>query len=218
MKVSGNCHIEVGGGFFLAAEGAPRTVDKNGEDTGQDKVQKHQLRFGSDVDLGVNGAKLQVSAAEMDTDIKKTIIQGGSLETKHNNTSISAGSVNISGENDITNTTNHMFNNCGLIPSLAQLGKSGITNTVGGDILNVMTPTLTNPAPTYLIQNTTGQWVGNFLTGYALNIATGGYSCKVGAGAWDTSVGAAATLNAGAAIAITAGAVCKITAVTIFLN
>ena len=218
LKVSGNCHIEVGGGFFLAAEGAPRTLDKNGEDTGQDKVQKHQLRFGSDVDLGVNGAKLQVSAAEMDTDIKKTIIQGGSLETKHNNTSISAGSVNISGENDITNTTNHMFNNCGLIPSLAQLGKSGITNTVGGDILNVMTPTLTNPAPTYLIQNTTGQWVGNFLTGYALNIATGGYSCKVGAGAWDTSVGAAATLNAGAAVAITAGATCKITAVTIFLN
>ena len=218
LKVSGNCHIEVGGGFFLSAEGAPRTVDKNGEKTGQDKIQKHQIRFGSDVDLGINGAKLQVSAAELDTDIKKAIIQGGSLETKHSNTSISAGSVNISGENDITNTTNHLFNNCGLIPSLAQLGKSGITNTVGGDILNIMTPTLTNPAPTYMIQNTTGQWVGNFLTGYALNVATGGYSCKVGAGAWDTSVGAAATLNAGGAVSITAGAVCKITAVTIFLN
>ncbi|BCV00307.1 MAG: hypothetical protein CM15mV34_0810 [Caudoviricetes sp.] len=63
LKVTGDCHIEVGGGFFLDAEGAPKVVDKHGNKKNE-KIQKHTIKFGSDVDMSVVGAKFELQGAE----------------------------------------------------------------------------------------------------------------------------------------------------------
>ena len=71
LKITGDCHLEVGGGFFLTAEGSPKA---NGD------IQRHALKFGSDVDMSVVGAKLHFQSSELDLSATRTRITGSFLE------------------------------------------------------------------------------------------------------------------------------------------
>ena len=93
LKVTGDCHIEVGGGFFLGAEGAPKVVDKKGEKKIV-KVQKHTLRFGSDVDVNTVGAKFELQGAEANIASTSTKITGSMFEN-------SASQQSSSGRTDL---------------------------------------------------------------------------------------------------------------------
>ena len=55
LKITGNCHLEVGGGFFLSAEGYDSTTNT---------TQKHAIKFGSDVDMNIVGAALEMHSSE----------------------------------------------------------------------------------------------------------------------------------------------------------
>ena len=79
LKVTGDCHIEVGGGFFLDAEGSPKVVDKHGNDKNT-KIQKHTIKFGSDVDMSVVGAKFELQGAEANIASTSTKITGSIFE------------------------------------------------------------------------------------------------------------------------------------------
>ena len=71
LKITGNCHLEVGGGFFLTAEGSPKA---SGD------IQRHALKFGSDVDMSVVGAKLHFQSSELDLSATRTRVTGSFFE------------------------------------------------------------------------------------------------------------------------------------------
>ena len=89
LKVTGDCHIEVGGGFFLDAEGAPKIVDKKGEKVNE-KIQKHSIKFGSDVDMSVVGAKFELQGAECNIGSTSTKITGSIFENSSTQQTCSA--------------------------------------------------------------------------------------------------------------------------------
>ena len=100
LKVTGDCHIEVGGGFFFGAEGSPKIVDKKGKKKSE-KVQKHTLRFGSDVDVNVVGAKFELQGAEANFASTSTKVTGSMFENSASQQSRSAAEQIFSGDNSI---------------------------------------------------------------------------------------------------------------------
>ena len=71
LKITGDCHLEVGGGFFLTAEGSPKASGK---------IQRHALKFGSDVDMSVVGAKFHFQSSELDLSATRTRMTGNFFE------------------------------------------------------------------------------------------------------------------------------------------
>ena len=223
LKVTGNCHIEVGGGFFLSAEGGPRLVDKNGENnsSGQ-KIQKHTVRFGSDLDLSIPGSKLHMEAAELETAANKHLITGALYTNNSSQQSYAAGTIHMAGESEIEIATPHLLQlinqNIFDIPPV----KAGITTFCNGSIITTMNPSLLDPVPTHSIINSLGS-VNRVIGGggytcsigagnYYCNIATGNYVTNVLLGNWTTSVPVG-----NIALTCVLG-VMKLTALTIYLN
>ena len=225
LKVTGNCHLEVGGGFFLSAEGGPRMVDKNGESNGSGQsIQKHTMRFGSDLDVNVTGARLNLQSAEMDLHANKHQISGGVLDNSCSKQTYAAGELTLAGDSTINMSTTHLTQLINTPPN-PLAAKVGITTVCAGSIITTQTPGALNGVDTVptnsiiIAAGTITRQCG--AAGYNLNIGAGAYVCNVGAGAWTTTVGAgAATLTATAgAMALTAAAgIMQLTALTIKLN
>ncbi|QIN97217.1 baseplate hub subunit and tail lysozyme [Synechococcus phage S-H25] len=219
LKITGNCHIEVGGGFFLDATGAPQVVNKDGTPKNT-KIQKHTLKFASDVDMNVVGAPFKIQATEFNLAAQSTKFTGSIFENSYASQTMSGGDLVLSGDNTINVATTHLTQLINTNP-LKLAAKSGITTICHGSILTTMNPAKNDPVPGYILSNITGAAKLNFGTGYALDVITGGYSCNVKAGAWNTTVasGAASLIATAGNMTLTAPAgIMKLDAQSIFLN
>ena len=220
LKITGDCHIEVGGGFFLDAEGAPKVVDKKGEKVNT-RIQKHGIKFGSDVDMSVVGAKFELQGAECNIGSTSTKITGSIFENSASQQTCSAAEMILSADNSITLATTTLFETINFPPSPIPKVKAGIIRKIGGSCETVMTPagSAADAIPRYIVANPLGPVsVTSGATGYNNNVVTGLYNVNVAAGAIAMNSATAASVTAGAAMTLTAGAVMKLTAASIFLN
>tara|TARA_A200000159_G_scaffold157368_1_gene173399 strand:+ start:1094 stop:3646 length:2553 start_codon:yes stop_codon:yes gene_type:complete len=220
LKITGDCHLEVGGGFFLDAEGAPKVVDKKGNKKNT-RVQKHSLKFGSDVDMSVTGAKFELQGAEANIASTSTKITGSIFENTCSQQTRSGAEMIFTADNSITLATTTLFETINFPPSPIPKIKAGIIRKIGGSCETVMTPagSAADAIPRYIVANPAGPVsVTSGATGYNNNVLTGLYNVNVAAGAISMNSSTAASIVAGAAMNLTAGAVMKLTAASIFLN
>ncbi len=218
LKVTGDCHLEVGGGFFMNAQGAPKQVDNNGSNAdNSDKIQKHTIAFGSDLDVAVNGADFKLNAIATEFGSRDMKVACSSYENLGQTITFSGGEIVMNAGNAITMNTKTLTQ---AINITNPIGLGGYTCTVAGPITFLQTPALTGGLPPFTA-STPGPMV--------FNAAAAGISMNVAAGAWAVNVAAgAATINcasgaisltcAAGVMTLTAGATCKVTAGTIFLN
>ena len=218
LKITGDCHIEVGGGFFFDAEGAPKVVDKKGNKKNE-KVQKHTIKFGSDVDINTVGAKFEVQGAEFNVGSVSSKFTSSIFESSGGQMALSAGEVIISGDNSIdliTPSLVEMIN----FPPIGPKAVSGIRRMVGGSVETVMVPgSGADSVPRYTIANPLGPYsLTCGTTGYNCNVVTGAYNANVLAGFVYMQASAAVTILAGAGMLLEAGAAVLILGKTVFIN
>ena len=211
LKVTGDCHIEVGGGFFLNAQGAPKQVDKNGKDkSDKDKIQKHTLQFGSDVDFNISGANLKMQSVKMELAAREQILSSSSFKNLGKTQNMSGGEVVIAAGNAFTVETKTLTEKIN-IPPIGVVG--GRYCTVGGPVLFKQTPALAGGTPPFTV-TTPGPFLvtcaaggATFTVGagaFTANVATGQIALNAAAGAVSLTAGGAMTLTAGAALVATA--------------
>lgn len=220
LKITGDCHIEVGGGFFLGAEGSPKIVDNQGEKK-SDKVQKHTIRFGSDVDINTVGAKFEVQGAEFNVGSISTKITSSTFEASGGNGSISYGETIISGDNSIELVTPHLVEMINTPPSPLNVGLTGIRRFVGGSVETIMTPASlgADTIPRYTIVNPLGPYsLTCGATGYNCNVTTGLYNVNVAAGAISMNASLACTIVCGTGMVIESGLAMLLLGRTVFIN
>ena len=219
LKITGDCHIEVGGGFFFGAEGAPKVVDKKG-DKKNTKVQKHTMRFGSDLDVNVVGAKFELQGAEANLASTSTKITGSMFENSTSQQTISGAEVIITGDNSVEIVTPHLVEMINTPPSPLPKALTGIRRFVGGSVETVMTPGLSSDVvPRYTIANPLGPYsLTCGATGYNCNVTTGLYNVNVAAGAIFMQASLATTILAGTGMVLEAKAAVLILGKSIFLN
>ena len=139
LKVTGNCHIEVGGGFFFTAEGAPKTVDKNGKAV-SDKIQKHALKFGSDVDMTVVGAKFELQSTETNLAAISTKITGNIFENNCHQQTMSGLELLMSADSSIEQVTPHLLQLINTESTSTAKKVTGIRTVVTGGIETIINP------------------------------------------------------------------------------
>ena len=216
LKVTGDCHLEVGGGFFLSAEGAPKVVDDKGNKKNT-KVQKHTIKFGSDVDVNTVGAKFELQGAEANIASTSTKITGTLFENSSSQQSYAAAEMILSGSNSIEINTPHLYEFIN-VPSVIPVITAGITRLVGGSVETIMTPGVSaaDAIPRYTIVNAAGAY--SCTVGLAHATTAAGAITNVAGAAFTADAAAAATIKAGAAVTIQAGAAVVVTGTAIFLN
>ena len=219
LKITGDCHIEVGGGFFFDAEGAPKVVDKKGNKKNE-KVQKHTLKFGSDVDINTVGAKFEVQGAEFNVGSVSSKFTSSVFESSGGQAAISAGEVIISGDNSIDLVTPSLVEMINTPPSPLPKAITGIRRMVGGSVETIMTPGMSADAvPRYIIANPLGPYsLTCGTTGYNCNVLTGAYNVNAVAGFVYMQASTAVTILAGAGMLLEAGAAVLILGKTVFIN
>ena len=131
LKVSGNMHIEVGGGFFLGAEG----YAKHGI------IQQHQLRFGSDVNMNVVGAKFELQSSESVISSTITKITGSMYENSCDQQNMSGLELNMSSESSISMVTPHLLQLINLENYESPKRLTGLRTVVRGGVELLMDPT-----------------------------------------------------------------------------
>ena len=217
LKITGDCHLEVGGGFFLNAQGAPKQVDNEGKQKSKsDKIQKHTMSFGSDLDLIINGAGLKTNCTNMEVGARDIKISGSSYENTSKTATFSPGEMVINAGNAVTINTGVMTTNVNFPPTA--LASYGYLVNVGGPITFLQTPSATAPTPPFTV-TTPGPFLATCAAaGASFTVGAGAFNVAVGAGAIAMTASAAISANAGGAMTLTAGAVMKLTAASIFLN
>ena len=214
LKVTGDCHIEVGGGYFLNAQGAPKQVDNKGEKKdGADKIQKHSMTFGSDLDLMVAGANFKLNAIEAEVGCRELKMAGSKLENGFKTSTFSGGEFNCNVGNLTVNATQELHN----IGMTSPSPLCSVVYNVKGPITFTQLPGVV-PTPPFTV-TTPGPFLVTCAAGGALfTVGAGAFVANVAAGAITLNAGAAISLKAGAAISIAAIAVCDIKALIINLN
>lgn len=166
LKITGNCHIEVGGGFYFSAEGAP--ISGKG-------IQKHAIKFGSDVDMNVVGAKFELQASETTLSAAVTKITGNLYENSCQQQTNSAIEMIFTTENTMVMSTPHLLQLINIESQVTPKINTGIRTVVVGGSETYINPT---NAADYRINLT------NRKAAYNETITQGLYSVKIG----DTSV------------------------------
>tara|TARA_R100000005_G_scaffold94498_3_gene72696 strand:- start:503 stop:3013 length:2511 start_codon:yes stop_codon:yes gene_type:complete len=217
IKVTGDCHLEVGGGFFLNASGAPKQADNNGQAADDaDKIQKHVISLGSDLEINTAGAGMKFNATNIELGARDLKLSGSSYENSFKTATYSPGEFVINAGNAITMNTTTLTQNVNFLPPTP--GAGGYYCNVGGPVnflqiiggATAVPPfSVTTPGP-FLVQCAAG--------GASFTVGAGAFNVKVAAGAISMSASAAVSIEAAAAMTLTAGAVMKLTAATIFLN
>jgi len=218
LDVTGNCHITVGGGFFFNAQGAPKSVDKNGN-KGSDKIQKHTIEFGSDVDILSAGAKIGIQGSELDLASLSTKVSGSIMEVSSTQQSYAGGEILISGDNSIDMFTTSLYQVINF-PQTGPAALAGIRTICAGSIETVMKPggSAADAIPRWIVANPAGPIsMTSGATGYNNNVIGGAYNVNA-AGVVSINAGGVASLIAGGAMNLTAGAALNAKAATIFLN
>jgi len=219
LKVTGDCHVEVGGGFFFTATGAPKLVDKKGNKKNE-KIQKHTIKFESDVDINTVGAKFEVQGAEFNVGSVSTKFTSSVFESSGGQLALSAGEMIISGDNSIDIITPSLVNLINVPVSKIPKVMSGIRNLVGGSVETIMIPgSGTDIIPRYIISNPSGPYsLTCGTTGYNCNVLTGAYNVNAVAGFVYMQASTAVTILAGAGMLLEAGAAVLILGKTVFIN
>ena len=217
LKVTGDMHLEVGGGLFVDAEGAPRVVDKNGEDKNT-KIQKHTLKFGSDVDINVVGAKLEAQASEINLASQSTKITGALYENSCSQQSMSGAEIICTGSNSISLITTTLNETINMLSAGIPPAKAGIFRLVKGSVETIMSPagSAADAVPRYTISNTAGLKAENYGLTSVCDVK-GAYTLTVG-GVATTKVGGVCSITAGGAMNLIAKGKMIIGAPTIYLN
>jgi hypothetical protein len=131
LKVSGNMHVEVGGGFFLGAEGY-----------GKEGIQQHQLRFGSDVNMNVVGAKFELQSSESVISSVMTKVTGSMYENSCDQQNRSGLELNMSAESSIIMSTPHLLQLINLENYESPKSITGLRTVVRGGVELLMDPTV----------------------------------------------------------------------------
>ena len=139
LKITGNCHIEVGGGFFFSAEGAPVSVNKHGVVKGS-LVQKHSLRFGSDVDMNVVGAAFELQGAECNLASASTKISGSLFENSSYHQTMSGVEISMTADNSIEMVTPHILQLINCEPTTTTKKVVGMRTIVVGGMETIINP------------------------------------------------------------------------------
>ena len=217
LDVTGNCHITVGGGFFFNAQGAPKSVDKNGNKKG-DKIQKHTIEFGSDVDILSAGAKIGIQGSELDLASLSTKVSGSIMEVSSTQQSYAGGEILISGDNSIDLFTTSLWQIIN-VPKTGPAALSGIVTICAGSIETIQVPggSAKDAIPRNVLINASGPVsVTSGATGENHNCLGGLFNINapsiVGVSGFNTS------FIAKGALTLTAGKTCNVKAATIFLN
>jgi|TARA_B100001093_G_scaffold132447_1_gene125094 hypothetical protein len=227
LKITGDMHLEVGGGFFMDAVGAAKQVDKNGKDAeDKGKVQKHVIKFDSDLDMNVAGADFQLQASKILVGSKKYegIIDDYSLKSDKQDF-LATKEIIISADTAITHNTPNMFNNINQ-PVSDKADKPGIRTTCAGSIItNVIPASPHATVPPIITTNKDGPistTCGS--TGMDTEVLSGGHYVTVAGVSKHTvnkdSNGAGGDINISAKRNMTTDVVgtFRVTAKTIFLN
>jgi len=135
LKITGNCHIEVGGGFYFTAEGAPMLSD------GMTEVQKHAIKFGSDLDMNVVGAKFELQASELQMSSIATRITGNLYENSCQQQTNSAIEMINSSENSMVVSTPHLLQLINVENSAVTKLNTGIRTVIVGGSETYINPT-----------------------------------------------------------------------------
>ena len=218
LKVTGNCFLEVGGQFVLTAEGAPKQADKKGKDKkDKDKIQNHEIRFSSDVDMNIIGANFKMQSVAMDLSSRDMTLTASSFKNLSKTQNMSGGEIVINAGNAFTvkcTTLTEWIN--APDPKGAVAGRY---STVGGPITFTQLPALAGGTPPFTV-TTPGPFLVNCAAGGAtFTVAAGAFTANVAAGAIALSAAAGAvSLTAGAAMTLTAGPSIIATAAVIKLN
>ena len=217
LKITGDCHLEVGGGFFLNAQGAPKQVDNEGKKKSKsDKIQKHTMSFGSDLDVIINGAGLKTNCTNLEVGARDIKVSGSSYENTSKTATFSPGEMVINAGNAVTINTGVMTTNVNFPPTA--LASYGYLVNVGGPITFLQEPSATAPTPPFSVTTPGPFLVTCAAGGAAFTVGAGAYSVQVAAGAISMNASAAISATAGGAMTLTASAVMKLTASSIFLN
>ena len=218
LKVTGDCHLEVGGGFFMNAQGAPKQADAQGKDAeDKDKIQKHTIAFGSDLDVAVNGADFKLNCIAGEFGMRDMKVACSTYENLGQTSTFSGGEFVINAGNAITMNTKTLTQ---AVNITNPIGLGGYTCTVGGPITFVQTPAMAGGLPPFTA-TTPGPMVFNAAAaGIAMNVAAGAWAVNVASGAAtiNCASGAISLTCAAGVMTLTAGATCKVTAGSIFLN
>jgi hypothetical protein len=216
LNITGDCHVSVGGGFFFTASGAPKVVDDKGESKNT-KIQKHTIKFDSDVDMSVVGARYKLQAAEMELASQSTKLTGAKYENSSTSQTMSGGDLVLTANNTINMSCPKMYEFINFPPAPGIL-TSGKFIKCGGsiDIIQKATTSATDAVPRFTITNPEGAYTATFGLTH-VTTATGAITATT-AGPLVLSGTASATLKSEAAVTITAGAACVITGATIKLN
>lgn len=213
LKVTGDCHIEVGGGFFFNAQGAPKQVDNEGKEAkAKDKIQKHTITFGSDVDLSVVGAGLKANCMNMEIGARDLKLAGSSFVNKYSTITNTGGEFVVNAGNAITMNTGSLLQNIGVDNPLPT---TGYYCNIGGPCLFTIASAATAP----FTFTGPGAFIVNSATvGASFNIAAGAFNVNAAAGAISMNASAAASITCSGAMTLTAGPSMKLSAGSIFLN
>ena len=125
LKITGDCHLEVGGGFFLSAEGSPKASGK---------IQRHALKFGSDVDMSVVGAKFHFQSSELDLSATKSRFTGSFYENTNDVQVMSGLDISLHTQSSIQVVTPHLLELIGVEnPTYPKSLRGKRSVTVGGN-------------------------------------------------------------------------------------
>lgn len=132
LKVTGNCHLEVGGGFFFSAEGY---------DASTSMPQKHAIKFGSDVDMNVVGASLELHSSEFRLNSITSKITGIQYENSYQQQSNSGLELTFNAESSIQIVTPHILELINTEKPTSNKTLVGKRTVVNGGIEILMKPT-----------------------------------------------------------------------------
>jgi hypothetical protein len=132
LKITGNCHLEVGGGFFLSAEGY---------DSSTSTTQKHAIKFGSDVDMNIVGAALEMHSSEFRLNSTVSKITGIQYENSYQQQSNSGLELTFNAESSIQIVTPHILELINTEKPTSNKQLVGKRTVVNGGVEIMMKPT-----------------------------------------------------------------------------
>ena len=202
----------------MNAQGAPKQADAQGKDAeDKDKIQKHTISFGSDLDVAVNGADFKLNCIAGEFGMRDMKVACSTYENLGQTSTFSGGEFVINAGNAITMNTKTLTQ---AVNITNPIGLGGYTCTVGGPITFLQTPAMAGGLPPFTATTPGPMVFTAAAAGISMNVAAGAWAVNVASGAAtiNCASGAISLTCAAGVMTLTAGATCKVTAGSIFLN
>lgn len=217
LKITGDCHIEVGGGFFFGAEGAPPVAaNQEGKETSEN-IQKHTMRFGSDIDMNIAGAKFALQAAEVEVAAQAIKTAGSNLEITNTNQQYTGTEImmNAGSSWSLTTVSEYHYIN---VPPIPTAVTPGVFYKICGSFSVVMASATTDPFPKFSIDNPVGNYSCIVNTGHTTVVNAGPFIVNCLSGLFKISATGVGTIDATAALNLQSEGIVRISGKVIYLN